>query len=319
MIRSSPFYPGGVGAVALVGVALLGCDKGDKGTPPTTASASAALSATPPDSGAPDAGPKKGFTLITTWGKDIGLQTPESVIHDEISDVYFVSNIVGKPLEADGKAFISKLAPEAIGLELKFIESGKKGVTLNAPKGMALVGDVLWVADIDTVRSFDRKTGAPKDNIKIPGATSLNDIAASDDSIVITENDAVYKIDKDKKLTTLSKSKDLGKPNGVFVVGDKTWMVTWGGNQLFTLDEKGNPAQIGKLPSGQLDGLQMFSTDFFVSSWEGKAIYRGQPGGTFTAVIENVPSPADFLFDKKRNRIIVPIFNDDEIRAYQMQ
>ena len=33
--------------------------------------------------------------------------------------------------------------------------------SLDAPKGMAIVGDTLWVADIDAVRGFNRKTGGP--------------------------------------------------------------------------------------------------------------------------------------------------------------
>ena len=46
----------------------------------------------------------------------------------------------------------------------------------NAPKGLGVSGNLLYVADLTFVRMFDRKTGAPKGKIAIPGATFLNDV-----------------------------------------------------------------------------------------------------------------------------------------------
>src|SRR5215813_10716960 len=89
------------------------------------------------------------------------LQTPESVLWDQSQDVYFVSNINGNPNAKDNNGFISKLSPEAGPTTLHFIDGGKNGVTLNAPKGLAVHGDTLWVTDIDAVRAFSATTGAP--------------------------------------------------------------------------------------------------------------------------------------------------------------
>jgi hypothetical protein len=52
---------------------------------------------------------------------DVGLSTPESVLHDAVADVYLVSNINGSPLGKDGNGFISRLAPDGSLLELKWI------------------------------------------------------------------------------------------------------------------------------------------------------------------------------------------------------
>src|SRR5256885_8154331 len=55
------------------------------------------------------------------------------------------------------------------------IEGGRTGVTLHAPKGMALNGDTLWVADIDVVRAFNAKTGALVDSVSLDRkSTRLN-------------------------------------------------------------------------------------------------------------------------------------------------
>lgn len=322
-------------ALGLLGFALLGCDKGGDIKPSPTTSATAALSVAPTASASAAPAPAPNGA-VQTWGKSVGFKTPESVLHDTKSDIYFISNIDGNALDADGKAFIAKVAPEQLGVDLHYIEGGQKGVTLNAPKGMALTGDVLWVADIDTVRTFDRKSGAPKGDVKVPGATFLNDIAVAadgtsiyvsdtgmkadkDKGLVPANTDAVYKIDKDKKLTTIAKSKDLGHPNGLYVSAGTLWVVTFGSNELYALDEKGVRSQITKLPKGQLDGIAMINADFLISSWESATVYRGRPSSEFVPVIESVTSPADILFDKSRNRVVIPLFQEDEVRAYELK
>ena len=101
-----------------------------------------------------------------------GFETPESVIHDAATDTYYVSNISGSPAEADGKGFISKLSPEGTIIKLKWIDG------LDAPKGMTVVADTLWVTDIDKVRKFDTKTGKSLGIVEIKGASFLNDLAS---------------------------------------------------------------------------------------------------------------------------------------------
>jgi len=56
-----------------------------------------------------------------------------------------------------------------------------------------------------------------------------------------------------------------------------------------------------------------------ISSWEGNAVYRGRPGGEFTAVIEDVKSPADLGYDTKRSRLLVPLFEKSEVHAYDLK
>ncbi len=208
-------------------------------------------------------------------------------------------------------------------------------MTLNAPKGLAIVGDLLYVADLDTVRTFDRKTGAPKGDVKVPGATFLNDLAATTDGRVLVSDtgfkagakgfdpsgaDAVYSIDKTKKLTTIAKSKDLGNPNGLYSANDKTWVVTFGSGEIYPLDAKGKKGEAKKLPKGSLDGIvALAGGDVLVSSWEANTIYRGKPGGDFAAIITDVKSPADIGFDAKRNRVLVPLFESNEVRAYDLE
>jgi sugar lactone lactonase YvrE len=268
---------------------------------------------------------------VVTFKDDI--KTPESVLYDDATDNYLVSNINGKPTDMDNNGFIMKLSADGKVVEKKWIEGGAKAVTLNAPKGMAFMDDKLFVADIDTVRIFDRKTGAPAGEVKVPGATFLNDMTAAPDGthVLVSDTgvkkggsepsgtDAVYSIDKNKKLTTIAKGKDLGQPNGLLATADKTWVVTMGTGELYSLDAHGKKADVQKLPKGMLDGIVGVGGDLLISSWEGQVVYRGKPGGEFKVAVEDVKSPADIGYDTKRMRLLVPLFEKDEVRAYEIR
>jgi sugar lactone lactonase YvrE len=293
-------------------------------TPPASASASAApvTAAEPPK-------PPASLSL-----HDAGFQTPESVFYDAKGDAYFVSNINGGPSAADNNGFISRVSPDGSKVELKWVEAGKKGAKLDAPKGLCGVGNVLYVADLTRVRMFDLGTGAPKGEVSLPGATFANDIAAgpdgkvyvSDSGIKIdasgispTKSDAVYVIDKGKA-KALASGEDLGHPNGLLWVGEKLWVVTFGSGELYSLDKTGKKGDAAKLPKGQLDGIVALGDgSLLVSSWEAAAIYRGKPGGAFDLVIPGLKSPADIGYDSKRGRVLVPLFQDSAVEAYDVK
>src|SRR6266571_1131008 len=143
-------------SLAVLGAACLRVDRAPPASETSAAADTAAAAPTPPASPA-----------ATKVAVVEGFLTPESVLHDPVQDIYFVSNINGGPTAKDNNGFISRVRPDGAVENLKFIEGGHGGATLNAPKGLALRGDTLWVADIDMVRSFDAKTGAPRDSVSL--------------------------------------------------------------------------------------------------------------------------------------------------------
>jgi sugar lactone lactonase YvrE len=263
-----------------------------------------------------------------------GFGTPESVLYDADGDRYLVSNINGKPGEADNNGYISAVDKDGKITAEKWIAGGQNKVTLNAPKGSAIAQGVLYVADIDTVRMFDLKTGAPKGDIKVPGATFLNDVTASpDDKIYVSDSgmkqnakgefdgtgtDAVYMIEKGK-LKTLAKDASLGRPNGLAVGKDGVWVVTNSTGELYRLDDKGKKQDAVKLPKGSPDGIVLVGDTLYISSWEASAIYKGKSNGPFEVAVANVKSPADIGYDMKRNRLLVPLFMENTIEGYDTQ
>ncbi|HEX9620763.1 MAG TPA: hypothetical protein VF989_11550 [Polyangiaceae bacterium] len=312
-----------------IALALAGCQKQPSEPPP--ALAPTPLEPVAPIEGAPApeakaAEPAPAPKPSTVMIADVGFKTPESIFYDSEQDVYLVSNINGSPLEANNNGFISKVAPDGKVIELKWIESGKNGVTLNAPKGMAISGGLLYISDITFVRLFDRKTGEPKGKIGIGGATFLNDVAAAPDGTVYvsdsglkagkdglapTGTDAVFKISNGQAQKVVL-DKGLGGPNGLTADDAGVWVVTFGKNELFKVDKEGKRADVGTLPKGGLDGLVRLSDgSFLVSSWEASTVYRGKPGGPFEAIVTDVASPADIGFDSSRGRLLIPLFQKD--------
>jgi sugar lactone lactonase YvrE len=263
-----------------------------------------------------------------------GFQTPESVLYDEANDRYLVSNINGKPLDADGNGYISTLSPDGKIDKEKFIAGGTAKAKLDAPKGLGIVKGVLWVSDITVVRKFDLKTGAPKGEVAIPGATFLNDLAVgADGSVYVSDSgmkqgekdfeptgtDAVWVIDKTGKPKSVAKSGDLNRPNGVLSTDKGVLVVAFGGNELVRLDDKGARQDVTKLPKGGLDGVVSTGDRLLVSSWQGSAIYAGTLGGTFEVAIAGLKSPADIGYDTKRKRVLVPSFLGNTVDAYAIK
>lgn len=260
--------------------------------------------------------------------RKVGFATPESVFHDPLSDVYLISNINGSPLATDDNGFISVVSANGQDLTLKGIDGAADSITLNAPKGMAAIGEFFYVTDINTIRRFDRRTGGPRGDIPIRGATFLNDMVAGDDGflyftdsglkagpdgLVPSGTDAVYRLTPGGTLDTLARGDELGRPNGIALAGDSVWVVGGASGELYRV-AGGHKTDVIKLPKGGLDGLVIFSGEAFVSSWDGQSIFRGKLGGPFEEMLTGLPAPADIGHDLWRNRLLIPLFNDNEVR-----
>lgn len=257
-----------------------------------------------------------------------GLQAPEAARYDRDQNVWFVANINGDPFGKDNNGFITRLTAEGKVDSLKFIAGGRGGTALNAPKGMAITGDTLWVADIDVVRAFNKRTGAPAGSVKAPGAKFLNDITAGPDgTLYITDTgvgagfshpgpDRIYQI-KGGKATVALESAELAGPNGITFMDEALLIASFMGPNIVSWSpgEK-TVRQIASGP-GQHDGIEILPDNrLLVTSWTDSSLFTVKDGKS-TRVAYPVPSPADIGFDGK-SRVAVPLLMENRLEFWEL-
>ncbi|GMT41837.1 MAG: ATP/GTP-binding protein [bacterium] len=253
-----------------------------------------------------------------------GLAVPESFIVDAAVGNYYISNINGKPLEKNNNGFITKLRPDGRVLEKKFVEGGKRGVTLNAPKGLLIIGGVLYVSDIDHVRAFDKENGEQKADIDLTSFAPkfLNDLAGGKSGKIYVTGmgtNRVFVIDtaNRNKVSVLASGDKLASPNGIRLHKKNNRLVlnTWDTGEVFWLDFQGN---LKKYTDAALDkGLDGIDFDdegnLYVSSFTGGKIFRISPRGKSELLISDIVTPADISLDRKKGLILIPSFKGDRV------
>lgn len=274
--------------------------------------------------------------MFASAGATDSMKTPESVRYDADLDAYFVSNINGNPSQKDGNGFIARVDAGNTATMTVVVQGGKNGATLNAPKGIAIIGDTLWVADIDAVRAFNKRTGAVIANIDLRPmkATFLNDVVAGPDgSVYITDSgivfdakgamthpgkDQIFKITGRKPTIAIKSDSALKSPNGIawdgangrFVLGpfaDKVVTAWKAGDSTVT------PIATGP---GSYDGVEILGDGrILITSWADSSV-SVIANGAFRKVIGNVEGPADIGVDTKRNVVAVPRFNAGRIEYF---
>ncbi|MCH5597758.1 NHL repeat-containing protein [Niabella ginsengisoli] len=117
-------------------------------------------------------------TLTKTWETTDSIPVPESVLSVPNKNELYVSLIDGNGNEKDGKGGIGILNKDRSVKNLSWITG------LNAPKGLGIYKNKLYVADITDVVVIDIKKGKVLKSIPITGAVFLNDITITDKGIV---------------------------------------------------------------------------------------------------------------------------------------
>jgi hypothetical protein len=271
-----------------------------------------------------------------------GFALPESVVHDAAADVYLVSNMGtgANPLALDGDGFISRISPDGTVIDWRWIDGADAGVTLHAPFGLLIDGDVLYAVDRDALRAFDRVTGAPLGVVHafpytMPFTTGsvgmLNDVCLgqhgalyvtdtgltlnASGEFVPTGTDAVYRIADGSATAVASGDETLG-PNGCYTLGASVAWTTFKSNRVLRSNPSGMIDEVGVLPTGQIDSAARVGGYLYLSSWESSAVYRMSLGGAGAEVVwTDLPTPGDLGFDALRQRLLVPLVFANEIRV----
>ena len=264
-----------------------------------------------------------GLALPSEAVQITGLASPNSFIGDPTGSEYFISNINGEPDDRDNNGFITKLNAEGKIIHLKFIQGGAAEVYLHAPKGMALVGSVLYVADLDQLKGFDKTTGKLVATVSFSsrsqGQVSLTDVVASPTGLLYASDqtaNSIYRINPtdNHRVDLLIRDSRLAGPAGIAIHPATNHLITvsW---------EKGKILEI--TPDGQLSEIEangfftsrfqnLSGVDFdqwgnmYVSDFTKGKVWRMTRDHRFQVIAEHLPAPADIGIDRINNLILVP-------------
>ena len=270
----------------------------------------------------------------------VGFNDPESVRYDPDQDVFFVSNVAGFGSLKDGNGYISRVRAADAGNVEVFVRSGANGVRLDAPKGMAIQGDTLWVTDIDVVRGFHRISGAPVATIDFSGvgAVQLNDIATgpggelrvTDTGIEMVYEgnihvgaDRIFAIGPGRVIRVVAGGLHLRQPNGITwdSVGQR-WLVLsfdrFAGDLAAMHQGSDSSRTILRRGSGQLDGVEALADGrILFSSWTDSSLHAWHDGRD-VRIIRQLPEPADIGVDTRRGRVLIPLAVVGQVQVWDL-
>ena len=249
--------------------------------------------------------------LEKIWETDSVIAVPESVL--PVKDILYISLIDGAGWTADGKGGIGKLSSDGKIIDTTWITG------LHAPKGMGIVGNRLYVADMLEVIIIDMPSGKIEKKMKLDSAKGLNDITVTDNGIVFVSDSRgsrIWRIENDNATLYLD---SLTGINGLKAVGNDLY-VGWGKSFVKVNSQK----QITKIAEvlQQVDGIEPIGNgDFILTAWMGYIWYVYADGRveTLLETHQQKRNSADIGYDQQKRILYVPTFNAKTIVAYSLK
>jgi DNA-binding beta-propeller fold protein YncE len=265
------------------------------------------------------ASPIMAFRLVRIWVSEPVFEVPESVCYDRQREILYVSNIAGKPLEKNGEGFISRVGLDGRVKKLKWIKG------LNAPKGMAVSGGRLYVADIDELVVIDIRTDKVIQRLAGRGAIFLNDVASDDKGNIYVsdasrENSVIYRL-SGGEFDIWLEHEDLSRPNGLCMLGGVLIVGNSGDGTLRAVDVETREMSQKALVGSAIDGVEVDGKgNFIVSDWKGRTvIIDGE--GYITVLLDTSAeeiNAADIEFVEGEELVLIPTFYDNRVVAARL-
>jgi len=232
--------------------------------------------------------------------------------------VFYVSCIRGQPTGKDGDGTIARLSARGEVLALGWARG------LDAPKGMGLVGDTLWVTDIDRLHAVDSGSGRILRTVPAPGAKFLNDIAVGPGGEVYVSDMTTGRIHvlRGDTLPVLADLSGLKGSNGLLMQGGSLLVGTATG--IARVEPATGRAElfVPLQGFGMIDGLRAYGPGaYLVSDWAGRTqIVR--TGGPATLLLDTTAQKirsADFEYVEATRTLLIPTFTDNRVVAYRLE
>jgi len=265
--------------------------------------------------------------LQPAWESEAVFENPSSVVFDPVARILIVANVNALPLQKKGKGYLSKVALNGSVLHRQWLTG------LNAPTGMAVQGDTLYVADMTDLAVIDLTSGRMQ---KYPAqdARFLKDVAIDSQGRVYVsdmDTDTLYIFAEDQ-LTVWLRDKDLASPTALFVEGNTLYVGSGGRRRggcateatgsLLKVDLKSR--EIRAVGAGSLgmsiDGAQGLATGAFLvtDALQGSLIHLSGEG-KIMETISLAPGAADLaVLPEDWELVVVPMMQDNVLKAFTL-
>ncbi len=261
----------------------------------------------------PDAVPR----LEPVWETDAVFMTPESVLYDAGREVLYVANVNGGFDTRDGNGFISRLGLDGTVLELEWATG------LNAPKGMAIQGGRLYVADLNELVEIDLASGAIVGKHSEPGAQFFNDVALdARGRLFVTDTFAqrVYTL-TDAGLAVWLEDARFAGLNGLWVERDRLLTGSFQSGALYAVSLDGKAISVAGEGFGAQDGVVAVGRrGYLVSNFQGEVYWTTLKAAPVRLLDTRAQgrNAADIGYAARHRLLLVPTFSGNVVSAYRV-
>lgn len=267
------------------------------------------------------------LNLLPAWQTESVFENPDSVVFDPIAQILIVSNINGPVMKRDGNGYLSKVALNGVVLDHKWL------IGLDAPKGLALKDNTLYVADITSLAVIDLTSGL-MNTYPAPGSKFLNDVTIDSQGRVYVSDlytNTIYIFTGDQ-LSVWLRDKRLASPNGLFAAGNTLYVGSWGvrtcgleteiPGHLLAIDLANKKIRdVGDgSPLANLDGVEgLGDRGFLVTDWmQGRLIHLSRDA-KIVETITLAQGSADLeVLPEDWELVVVPMMNDNVLKAFTL-
>ncbi|WP_340679920.1 hypothetical protein [Paraglaciecola sp.] len=232
---------------------------------------------------------------------------PESALLNSVTNEILISSMNGNALELNGKGYISRVSTSGKLLQKYWVKG------LNAPKGMGLYAQKLYIADMQQLHVVDTTTGNIITSYFADNSKMLNDVSIDESGIVYVSDilgGSIYRLQGDK-LEKWFSTPLIEHPNGLLVDQGSLYVANWGQglHEDFSTDKLGkvyrlsllNPHSQIEIVSdelGNLDGLVSYKGKIIVNDWVNGNVFRIHNG------------QSELLFNAGKGVADIGIYND---------
>jgi hypothetical protein len=164
-------------------------------------------------------------SLTTSAAAQVRLDGPTSVVWHGRLGGWLVSNVAGSPVGKDGRGWLSFIPQRDAQAEPIWLQG------FNAPNGIAVVDDRLYVVDIDEVVVVNVGNRSVERRYRVPGARFLKGVTADPGGDVYVSDmlaDTIHRLPGGGAPELFLSVPALHGPTSLLVDGSNLVLATWG-------------------------------------------------------------------------------------------